>query len=596
MIPPQSANLHQWDLTVIFPDDAAFFTRCDQVAAQCDALSLFKGALHDAVRLFEYFESRSAVQIEVGRIMNYAGLTRSMDNSDSRGLGLHDRARSVAQALQMAVAFADPELLTISTADLEAAITTHPPLERYRRTIEKFNQLRPYTPDEKTLRISALASKALATASDTYNDLVDSDLRFREALDSAGVSHAVTQGSIDKHLSAADRILRRDAFNSYADAFLAHRNTLAASYRGLCASSNFSAVAVRNYPSVLHANTFRDEVDREIFQTTIDTCCELQPVWRRFFEVKAKFLGLDRLAEFDIHAPLDLHPPQISYDRACELIIKSLEPLGADYQQRAQRGLNEDHWVDVYPRQGKSSNAFSSGSYLTPPFILMNYNDSFTDVGTLAHELGHSMHSLLAKSQPPIYAGYSPIIAETASNFNQALLRRQIVESGDPSLLLAMLDETFANFHRYTFLFPVLAGVEHDAHERILSHKPITADSLSEKCVELFSNAYGDSLTIDRDRAGIRWAQFEHFYMPYYLYSYAIGISAANVLADRVLAGDTDTRDRYLQLLESGSSRSVIDLNESVGINPRSPEMIRGAFAVLTQYIDLLEKQSPKRG
>ena len=294
---------------------------------------------------------------------------------------------------------------------------------------------------------------------------------------------------------------------------------------------------------------------------------------------------------YDLWAPLGSDPPELEYEQCVEWICEALAPLGDEYVATVRRGCLEDRWIDVYPNQGKMSGAFSAGQPGTRPFIVMSFDGTAVSLGTLAHELGNSMHSYLAwETQPQISSRYSLFVAEVASNFHQVLLRAHLLETiSDRELQLAVLDEAMANFHRYFFVMPTLARFEQEAHERVERGEGLTADLLNERMAEYFGEAYGPGFSFDRERVGITWAQFSHLYAPFYVYQYATGISGAHALGNRVLANEPGAAERYLDFLRAGGSEYPLDLLREAGVDLASPEPVEEAFAVLSSLVDRLE-------
>jgi oligoendopeptidase F len=275
------------------------------------------------------------------------------------------------------------------------------------------------------------------------------------------------------------------------------------------------------------------------------------------------------------------------------MICAGMQPLGDDYVQPMRRGLLEERWVDVYPNKGKRSGAYSSGFYGTNPFILMSYNDNLSDVSTLAHELGHSMHSYFSrKTQPIVYSGYSMFVAETASNFNQAMVRAHLLATrDDPQFQIAIIEEAMANFHRYFFLMPILARFEREIHDRVERGEALTADAMTSLTAGLFREGYGPEVEIDEPRVGITWAQFPtHMYLNFYVYQYATGISAANALAQRVLQQGPQAAEDYKSFLKAGSSLYPLEALKLAGVDMTSPEPVERAFSVLENFVDRLDK------
>jgi len=337
---------------------------------------------------------------------------------------------------------------------------------------------------------------------------------------------------------------------------------------------------------------FVNNIPENVFHNLIETTRKNLPVWHKYWRVRREALKQKDLQPYDVWAPLTKSPPKISYEQAVEWVCDGLAPLGKEYVQTAKRGLLEEGWVDVYPNLNKSAAQFSSGSKGTHPFIVMLYDDTIFSLSTLAHELGHSMHSYLTwKHQPNVYAQYSLFVAEVASNFNQALVRDHLLKTNsDPDFQISVLEEGFANFHRYFFIMPLLAQFELEMHRRLERGQGVTADDLNAIMADLYAEGYGSEMDFDRDRTGITWATFSHLYQDYYVFQYATGISGAHAIAKRVLSGVPNAAEDYLRALSTGSSMYPIDTLKLAGIDLSSPEPVEATFEILSQMVDRLEE------
>jgi oligoendopeptidase F len=436
----------------------------------------------------------------------------------------------------------------------------------------------------------ALAGDPLWSFSAARSALVDADMRHGDVTLPGGGLTELAEGTIGDLLGHPDRAVRQAAWERYADSFLAHRHTLAALLGGHVKGSVFRA-RVHRYPSTMAMALDADNVPAEVFGHVVAAFREHVGIWHRYWAVRRRALGLEQLAPYDVWAPLTDRSPQLSYDEACQLILAGLAPLGAEYVGVLRRGLTGERWVDVLPNLGKRGGAYSGGSYGTHPFVLLNWTGGLSDMSILAHELGHSMHSYLAHAhQRPSYGEYSIFAAEVASNFNQALVRAHLLDHyADVHFQVAVLGEALTNLHRYLFIMPILAQWEDAIYGRAEAGKGLAADVMGAEMVDLFRFGYGPGVDLDTDRVGITWAQFPHMYMNYYVFQYATGIAAANVLAADVYAGVPGAAERYLGFLRAGGSQYPLDALRQAGVDMTSRAPLDRVFAVLAGFVDRLD-------
>src|SRR5574341_1210988 len=431
----------------------------------------------------------------------------------------------------------------------------------------------------------------------TYRELVNADMKFPDALDSAGSPHPVAQAIVPPiGIDSRDRTLRRSAWESFCDQHRALENTLASNLITSVKQAVFQA-RVRGFGSVLESRLAPANLPLEVFHTLIDTFKANLPVWHRYWAAKSKALGVNKMAPYDIWASLLDDAPRVTYPQAIEWICAGLEPLGDEYVSILRRGALEERWVDYAQNEGRSQGAFSSGAYDTHPFVFNTFDGSLTAASVLAHELGHSMHSyLMNKNQPEIYNGFmasgsSSSVAETASNFHQAMLRAYLMnaKAGDRAFQLGQIDEAMFNFHRYFFIMPTLARFEYEVYSRAEKDQPLNAAILNQIMRDLFAEGYGDTLEDDPDRTATTWGQFLHLYMPFYSFQYSVGISAAHALAEGILSGQPGAAERYLNFLGSGWSQYAPDLFKHAGVDMTRPEQIEKTFGVLANLVERLE-------
>ncbi|MGI8824330.1 MAG: oligoendopeptidase F [Chloroflexota bacterium] len=599
-VPPRSdvPKEYTWNLESVFASDEAWQSEFDAVAAAIGGIEHFPGHLADgAAILADWCRVSDDLLRRVYTVFVYASMQHDADTAYSEAQSKNDRATSLWGRVATACAFAEPEILELGMDVLRGWMESEPELRRREHYFDALYRRREHVRSADVEAVLGLVQDPFLTAASTHRMLTDTDLRFSPARTAGGDTIEIAQGNIDALLRDADREVRRSAWEHYADAHLAMRNTMATALLAGVKQDVFFARA-RKYESSLEASLDPGSVPLAVYHNLIETYRRHLPVWHRYWRVRRKALGYDTLREYDIKAPLAVRQ-QFPFSQAVEWVTHGMRPLGDEYLSVLKAGVLEQRWVDVYPNENKRGGAYSSGAPGTYPFILMSYEGGLESMSTLAHELGHSMHSYLTwHHQPLVYSDYSMFVAEVASNFNQALVRAHLLEtSHDPDFQIAVIEEAMSNFHRYFFIMPSLARFELEMHERAERDEGLNAESLSALMAELFGEGYGDELRMDKDRTGITWAEFSgHLYMNFYVYQYATGISAAHSLAEGVLSGSSEARERYLEFLKTGDSVYPLQALELAGVDMTSPEPIERTFGIMEGMIDRLEQLVEQRG
>ncbi|MBW3637193.1 MAG: oligoendopeptidase F, partial [Armatimonadetes bacterium] len=419
------------------------------------------------------------------------------------------------------------------------------------------------------------------------------DLKFPRVKDENGVEQELTHGTYINFLQSPDRRVREDAFRAMHGTFESWKNTLAATLSGTV-KSHVAMSRIRKYPSVLHMELGPDAIPTEVYTNLLSTVRERLPVLHRYLALRKKMLHLDELQMWDLYVPMIENVERdISYEAGKLLVLDAIEPLGEAPRAVLQRGFDE-RWVDVLENEGKTSGAFSDGSYLTPPYILMNYQDKLESVFTLAHEWGHSLHSQMAReAQPYVYAGYTIFVAEVASTLLEALLSHKMLqearEAGDKDLQLYLLNQTAERFRTTLFRQTLFAEFELKVHEVIEKNEALTAETMSEMYLQINRDYYGAQVNVD-EISRIEWARIPHFYYGYYVYQYATGISAAQSLARQILFEGQPAVERYLKFLRGGGSKTSIDLLRGAGVDMTTPEPINVAIDIFEETVAEMEK------
>lgn len=594
MLPRADVPLEQtWNKERVFPTVEAWQAEYEDLQIVLKDVQPFVGTLaQSATRLADWMDVAINLRRRVGKLVFYANMSTQVDTGDMVAKALLGQAQSVLAEAEKLMAFQRPELLAIGEATLQQWMQEEPRLAIYAHYFENLFRQQAHVRSGEVEEILGMVNDPFRMAARAASELTNTDLKFADAIDSAGEAFAVNQGSLGRALQTDDATLRRTAWQSYMDGHLQFKNTLASIYIA-SVKQNIFDVRARNYASTLEAQLFPFNLPVEVFYNLINTYKANLPTWHRYWEVKRKALKQETIHPWDIWAPIIENDPDVPYEQAVEWIGNGMMPLGADYVEVMKRGCLEQRWVDYAPNIGKRQGAFSSGTVDTYPFIMMTYNEGLRSLSTLAHELGHSMHSYYSRTmQPEIYARYSMFVAEVASNFNQALTRAYLFEEkkDDTDFQIALIEEAMGNFHRYFFIMPTLASFEYEVHSRAEAGKPLTADILNGIMSDLFAAGYGDTLTIDRERTGITWATFGHLYVPFYTFQYATGISAAHALADGVLAGKPGAAENYRKFLSLGGSVYPIDALKIAGVDMSTPEAVEKTYAILGQMVDRLEK------
>jgi oligoendopeptidase F len=585
---------YTWDLGTIYATPAAWETTLAEVKARLPHVRGYAGRLGEGPgMLAAWMDEYQALMRDAQRLGMYAFLGSATDATDQAAAARVGQANSLSAEVQAAIAFAEPELMAIGFDTLRRWQAEDPRLAVYAHYFDDLARTSAHIRSAEVEEVLGQVEDPFRTANATHGILANSELQFAPARSSDGTeTFEVTHGSLGALLSSPDREVRRTAWESYADAHLAYKNTMANSLAGGIKQDVFRA-RVRRYDSSLAAALAPDNIPLEVFHNLIDVFKRNLPTWHRYWRLRRQALGVETLYEWDVKAPLAASKVEVPYSQAVDWICAGMAPLGEEYVSVLRRGCLEERWVDIYPNKGKRLGAFSYGGPGTHPFIMMSYNDDLFSTSTLAHELGHSLHSYLSwQTQPLIYARYSLFAAEVASNFNQAMVRDYLLRThGDAAFQIGVIEEAMSNYHRYFFIMPTLARFELELHNRAEAGRPLTADSMIDLMADLFAEGYGGDLTMDRPRTGSTWAQFStHLYSNFYVYQYATGIAGANALARGILDGKDGAVDRYLGFLRAGDSRYPLDALAAAGVDLRSPEPVEIAFELLADYVGRLEQ------
>jgi len=568
-----------WNSESVFDSWNEWQAELEDLMSMLPGFRKFEGTLTKPAALADWFEMYYPFVRRIGKLGTFTRMSAVVDTSDTLAKGYLGQVSGLGAQFSAATAFSEPEIQFHGDRLLEW-VEEEPRLKVYKHHFKNLLRQKVHSRSAEVETVLGLVNEPFGTVPQVASELTNTDLKFQEAIDSSGKNHHVGQTTVPPTgIQDQDRDRRRTAWENFSDGYLSLQNTLAANYAASVKQKIFN-IRVRDYDSVLQAVLSPSNMPVEVFHNLIQTFKENLPTWHRYWDVKKRILGLDQIHPYDIWAPITSEQPVVPYQKAVEWISEGMAPLGDQYVEVLRKGCLEDRWVDYAPNAGKRQGAASSRCSDTHPFIYMSYDDTVMSMSVLAHELGHSMHACYAdRHQPNVYSGaYGMSVAETASNFNQALTRAFLLNarSDDPQFQIALIDEALFNFHRYFFIMPTLARFELEVYTRAEAGKPLTADLFNGLMADLFAEGYGSTMSDDTRRTAITWAQFLHLYIPYYTFQYAIGISAAHDLSERVLSGDATAAENYISFLSAGGSKYTMDLFQLAGVECPLQSQLRG--------------------
>ncbi|MEI8307822.1 MAG: oligoendopeptidase F [Chloroflexales bacterium] len=587
----EAALEYTWDLGLIFTDADVWNTELGALEERAQEFLALQGTLGQGPG---YLLTALRLRDEVGRrlwaLYVYAHQLKDSDSTSPVGQALNERAGSFVARTSAALAFIDPEILSIPQETLTAWLAQEAGLELYSYELEKLNKQRDHVRSAEVESLLAQFSDVTRAPYEIFGMLNNSDISLPDITDEQGATVQLSHARYGRYIESSDRRVRHDAFKGLYNAYKPFRNTLATTLSTAVRTHALDA-RVRNYGSALEAALKPNEIPLDVYHNLIGTIEANLPKLHRYMDIRKRIMGLDDLRIYDLYTPpVPEVALEITYAEAQEMMLAAFTPLGSSYGAALRESFS-NRWIDVYENVGKRSGAYSGGAFGTPPYVLLNYQDRLHDVFTLAHELGHSMHSYFTrKTQPFVYGNYTIFVAEVASTLNEALLTDYLLkhhanEQLRKRLLVQQLEDVRTTIFRQT----MFAAFELEMHTRAEAGEPLTADGLSQRYYELVGTYHGPAVTLDEEIAW-EWARIPHFYYNFYVYQYATGLSAALALSRQIIDEGQPAIDRYLRFLSSGSSQSSINLLRGAGVNMTSPAPIQAAMDTFDRLLDQLER------
>lgn len=581
----------KWAVNDIYENDTLWEKSFEALRKGINAVEAFRGKLKSASAIAEFYRVSEKTELEMDKLYTYAHMKHDEDTANSNYRSMQDKIYSVCVEYEEKTAWVAPEIMEIDDKAMTAFLNSQE-LAPYAFSIEKLLRQKKYVLSEKEERILSAASLPLSAASDAFSALNDADIKFPNVKDSAGNDCELSHGTYSVYLRSADRELRKNTFIAYHKKYDEFSNTLTTLLQGEIRNHVFSA-KTHGYKTALDAAVFGKNIDRSVYTNVIQAVHDNIHILHKYIKYRKEKLGVDKLHFYDLYVPLAEHEEiKLTYDEARSLVLDAVKPLGTQYCDILRKGLYEERWVDIYENENKRSGAYSTGSYLTKPYILLNFNGTLDSARTLAHEAGHSMHSwFTTHTQSPTYGRYPIFLAEVASTFNEEMMNNYLLQKHNDDkkfkayLLTSMIEDIRATLFRQT----LFAEFELKLHEMAENGIPFTADLLKKEYMDLYRFYYGDELVLD-DELAIEWARIPHFYYFYYVYQYATGISAAIALYRRVIAGGKQELEDYLGFLKAGNSRYPLDILRSAGVDMSKPEPVTAAISYFDELLTQLKK------
>ncbi|MEH7887084.1 oligoendopeptidase F [Bacillus sp. JJ1609] len=592
-LPPRNeiATEDTWRLEDIFANDEVWEKEFNEVKSLLPGIQEYQGKLGESAdQLYNALQLQDKLLERLGRLYTYAHMRYDQDTTNSFYQGFDDRIKNLYSQAGSALAFIVPEILAVDEQKIKGFLAEKEELKLYEHALEEINLQRPHVLSAEQEALLAEASEVMSSPSNTFGMLNNADLEFPSIKDENGEEVEITHGRYIRFLESEDRRVREDAFKAVYKTYGSFKNTFSSTLSGNIKKDNFNA-RVRKYDSARHAALSANNIPESVYENLVNTVNDNLHLLHRYIKLRRKVLGLEKLHMYDLFTPLVKNVKmEIPYAEAKDYVLKGLAPLGEEYNNVLKEGF-ENRWVDVYENKGKRSGAYSSGTYGTNPYILMNWQDNVNNLFTLAHEFGHSVHSYYTrKTQPYPYGNYSIFVAEVASTCNEALLNDYMLNTiDDEQKRLYLLNHYLEGFRGTVFRQTMFAEFEHMIHLKAQNNEALTADSLTKDYYELNKKYFGnEDIEIDEE-IGLEWSRIPHFYYNYYVYQYATGFSAATALSKQILEEGQPAVERYLDFLKAGSSDYPIEVLKKAGVDMTSSKPIEEALKVFEEKLNEME-------
>ena len=578
-----------WDLTSMYATDEEWEKALSTLEESIRKAAAFQGRLTDAQSIAAYLDAATELGRTLSNLYCYASMRRSEDTRAEAAQSMYARINANYVKAISAIAFAEPEILSLPQQTLDD-IADQECLKNHRFTLEKLLRQKPHTLSAAEEQLLAGFGEVFGAPAEIADNLQDADLVFDSVQDGEGHTVEVTGSNYITLQMSQDRTLRERAFRSYYKGYRQHSNTFAAAYSGAVKAATAEAAA-RHYASSRAMSMAGENIPAEVYDNLVSAVRAHLSAMYRYVALRKKILGLDELHYYDVYAPLvGERKESYTYGQAQQMVLDAVAPLGEDYQALVKKAYAE-RWIDVYPNKGKSGGAYSSGTYDSNPYILMNFTGTLDSVSTLAHEMGHSMHTWHSNhAQPPQYADYTLFVAEVASTVNENLMIEQLLkQEQDPARRLYLLNQYLENFKGTVYRQTMFAEFERDAHAMAERGEALSPAALNSLYAGLVKDYFGPELVMDEE-VQYEWARIPHFYRPFYVYKYATGYSTAVALSEAILTEGESAVKRYREFLSMGGSAYPLDELRHAGVDLATPAPVNAALDKFERILDDAEQ------
>lgn len=580
----------QWNLTDIYKNEEEFNKDVTELYNTIEKIKNFQGTLSKgAEQIYNCYKTyEDAIKIDE-KLYSYAMLQYHKDMSKNESIKMYKKVEKISTDFSEAVSFIEPEISKISDEDLKQYLQDSK-LQEFKKIIEDIIKEKKHILSEEVEKVISKYAEVFGVSENAYDIFTTTEFEFPSIKDNEGNDLKMTNGLFSKYLMSEDENIRKQAFESMYSLYKKHINTITELYISRVKKTTISA-NVRNYKSSLDMATTADDSSVEVYDCLINEVDKNLNLNHRYLELKRKLLNVEKLHTYDVYTnTLDVEDDNIEYEDAKQTVLDALNIMGKDYTDKLKEAF-DSNWLDVYETPNKMTGAYSMGVYGIHPFVLLNFVNSSRDVSTIAHELGHSMHSYYAnKTQNAINANYTIMVAEVASTVNEILLATYLInKETDKRKKAALINEQLDMIRATLYRQTMFAEFEKQVHQKIEEGESLTSDSLNETYYELVKKYFGDSCIID-DMIKYEWARIPHFYSCFYVYKYATGITSAIVIASKILSGEKDYVDRYINMLSQGGAKGSLELLKSVDVDLEKEETYEMAFEYFKNRLDELEK------